>query len=93
MDYDSEEGELEMMDLASGESQSESNSQDMEEEYVAEMLGNKKEMKKMRAEMAEIMQNKQGATEEAEGVEEQDDDASVDSDIQLAAQNQQEEDL
>jgi hypothetical protein len=36
-----------MMELASGESASDTNSQDLEQEYLAEIMNNKKEMKKV----------------------------------------------
>jgi hypothetical protein len=64
----------------------------MEEEAIAEMLGNKKEMKKMQKEMQKIMGNKQGDEDQED--EEVDDDAqSIDSDIKLAAYDKQDEDL
>ena len=56
-----EDGEMEFMELAEGESQSETNSQDMEDEYVAEMMSNEKEMKKL---MKEAKANGLKSTEE-----------------------------
>ena len=68
----------------------------MEDEYVAELMSNKKEMKNMQKEMQKIMGNKAGKStdipttnDEDEG---EDDNASVDSDMKIAAYNKQQQD-
>ena len=70
----------------------------MEDEYVAELMSNKKEMKNIQKEMQKIMGNKAGKSTDIPTTNDEDEgeDVSVDSDMKIAAydkQQQEEEDL
>ena len=63
----------------------------MEDEYVAELMSNKKEMKNMQKEMQKIMGNKAGKSTDIPTTndEDEDDNVSVDSDMKIAAYDKQ----
>lgn len=70
----------------------------MEDEYVAELMSNKKEMKNIQKEMQKIMGNKAGKSTDIPTTNDEDEgeDVSVDSDMKIAAydkQQEEEEDL
>jgi hypothetical protein len=63
----------------------------MEDEYVAELMSNKKEMKNIQKEMQKIMGNKAGKSTDIPTTNDEDEgeDVSVDSDMKIAAYDKQ----
>ena len=63
----------------------------MEDEYVAELMSNKKEMKNIHKEIQKIMGNKAGKSTDIPTTNDEDEgeDVSVDSDMKIAAYDKQ----